>query len=186
MAMGQMDFSVLRVLLLSGRNHTAQTLRSVLALAGISKIICTDDPGHALDYLCIDVYDAVFADDACRKVSDLTFPMAARRREGVLNPMMPIFVFHEHARRRRVEEARDTGATDFLTCPISPKTVMEKLEAALNNPRPFIKAPDFFGPDRRAVTRRPFAGVDRRSRIPKKVKVQKVPLSGSGSDIVLL
>lgn len=181
--MDRTHFSALRILLLSGRGHAAQTLRSVLALAGVHKIFCTDDPAHALDFLCMDVYDAVFCNDAVGKVGDLTFPLAARRRAEILNPMVPIFVFHEHARRRRVEEARDTGATDFLTCPLSPKTVMDKLEAALNNPRPFIKAPEFFGPDRRAAVRRPFTGVERRTRTPKKVRVQK-PVSSS--DIVLV
>jgi DNA-binding NtrC family response regulator len=182
--MAQTDFSALRVLLLSGRGHAGQTVRSVLTLAGISRIFCTDDPGQALDYLRAEIYDAIFCDDSCGKVGDLAFPLAVRRRTDVLNPMVPIFVFHEHARRRRVEEARDTGATDFLTCPISPKTMMDKLEAALSHPRPFIKAPEFFGPDRRAVLRRPYNGPDRRTRTPKKVKVQKVPVSGS--DIVLL
>ena len=183
--MERTDFSAVRILLVAGKNHGAQTLRSVLAIAGVTKIVSTEDTILALDLLCTNAYDAVFCDDRCGKVDGRTFPLAARRRQGVLNPMMPIFVFQEHARRRRVEEARDTGATDFLTCPISPKTVMEKLQVALNNPRPFIKAPDFFGPDRRTSLRKPFAGDDRRSRTPKKVKVPKNPVSGS-SDVVLL
>jgi CheY-like chemotaxis protein len=182
--MEQTDFSAIRVLLVAGRSHGVQTLRSVLAIAGVTRIASTEDTVLALDLLCTNVYDAVFCDDNCSQIDGLAFPLAARRRQDVLNPMVPIFVFHEHARRRRVEEARDTGATDFLTCPISPKTVMEKLQVALSNPRPFIKAPDFFGPDRRATLRRPFNGVDRRTRTPKKVKVPKAPVSGS--DIVLI
>jgi len=86
---------------------------------------------------------------------------------------VPVFVFQEKACRRDVEEARNMGATDFITCPISPKTVMAKLEAALVNPRPFIKAQSYFGPDRRAKERPVWSGEERRTRTAKKVTVEK-------------
>jgi CheY-like chemotaxis protein len=160
-------------MLLSEKNHAAQTLRSVLTLAGITRITGIDNARRALDILTMDNYDAVFCDEALGPVDGLCFPLAVRRMAGILNPLIPVFVFHEQARRRQVEAARDTGATDFLTCPISPKTVMAKLEAAITNPRPFIKAPDYFGPDRRARQRPAWNGEERRIRTPKKIKVHK-------------
>jgi CheY-like chemotaxis protein len=160
-------------MLLSEKNHAAQTLRSVLTLAGITRITSLDNPHRAIDLLTMDNFDAVFCDEKIGEVEGQTFPLAVRRMPGILNPLIPVFVFHEQARRRSVEAARDTGATDFLTCPISPKTVMLKLEAAITNPRPFIKAPDYFGPDRRARQRPVWSGEERRIRMPKKIKVQK-------------
>jgi two-component system chemotaxis response regulator CheY len=171
--MEKSEFAQLRVLMVSGKTHGAQTLRSVLSLAGVTNILMIEDPRKALDLLTMENFDAVYADDNCEKVSDLTFAMAVRRRSGMLNPMIPIFVFQEQARRSDVEVARDTGATDFLTCPISPKTVMTKLEAAILNPRPFIKAPDFFGPDRRAKARPAWSGEERRTRLARKVQIEK-------------
>ena len=171
--MERSEFAQLRVMLLTGKSHGAQTLRSVLTLAGVTNILFIDNPKKALDLLTMEDFDAVYADDSCDKVSDLTFAMAVRRRSGIRCPMIPIFVFQEQARRSDVEVARDTGATDFLTCPISPKTVMTKLEAALVNPRPFIKAPHFFGPDRRAKARPVWTGEERRSRVARKVNVEK-------------
>ena len=167
------DFAQLRIMLLSGKTHGAQTLRSVLTLAGVIKIINVVEPRRALDLLTMEHFDAVFADEAAGPVEDLCFALAVRRTKAVLNPMVPVFVFQEQARRRSVELARDLGATDFLTCPISPKTVMAKLEAAIMAPRPFIKAPAFFGPDRRAKARPAWNGEDRRIRAPRKVVVQK-------------
>jgi CheY-like chemotaxis protein len=181
--MERSDFAQLRVMLLSGKTHGAQTLRSVLSLAGVTNILMIDDPRKALDLLTMENFDAVFADDNCEPVSDITFAQAVRRRGGILNPMIPVFVFQEQARRSDVEEARDTGATDFLTCPISPKTVMSKLEQAIVNPRPFIKAPEFFGPDRRAKARPAWTGEERRSRVARKVQIEKGKLP---PDTVLL
>ena len=178
--MERADFAQLRIMLLSGKSHGAATLRSVLSIAGVSKIIPVDQSSRAIDLLTMEHFDAVFAEESCDAVEDLTFPLAVRRKAGILNPMIPVFVFQEQARRRDVEQARDTGAHDFLTCPISPKTVMAKLEAALVAPRPFIKAPEFFGPDRRAAARPAWYGDDRRVRSPRKVQVVK----GGPSDIV--
>ena len=171
--MNKTEFAELRVMLLSGKTHGAQTLRSVLALAGVTKIISLDQPARALDLLTIDYFDAIFVADGCQLVEGMSFPLAVRRTRGILSPMMPIFVFQEQARRRNVEAARDTGATDFITCPISTRTVMTKLEAALLSPRRFIKAPGYFGPDRRAKARPLWHGEDRRSRAPRKVQLQK-------------
>jgi hypothetical protein len=44
------------------------------------------------------------------------------------------------------------------------------LLAALLKPRPFIAAPDFFGPDRRARARA-WRGRDRRKHTPRKSKI---------------
>jgi PleD family two-component response regulator len=163
----------LRILLLSDKNHGATTLRAVLSMAGVSRIVGVEDSGRAMDLLSMEHFDAVFAQDGTAPVDGLGFPLAVRSRKGICDPMIPIFVFQEQARRRDVEQARDTGATDYLTCPISPRTVMAKLEAAILAPRPFIKAPDFFGPDRRAKVRPGWHGEDRRVRAPRKVQVQK-------------
>lgn len=171
--MEKADFAELRIMLLSGKTHGAQTLRSVLTLTGVSKLVTLDQPVRAIDLLTMEYFDAIFAQDGCDAVDGLPFPLAVRRTRGVLTPMIPIFVFQEQARRRNVEAARDTGATDFITCPVSSKTVMAKLEAAILSPRPFIKAPEFFGPDRRAKARPVWNGDDRRTRAPRKVQLQK-------------
>ena len=181
--MERADFAALRILLLSDRNHTAQTMRSVLLLAGIIRITLVDNSRRAIELLTMDHFEAVFCSEGCEAVAELSFPMAVRRVAGVLNPLMPVFVFQENARRSAVEVARDTGATDFLTCPVSPKTVMTKLQAALVNPRPFIKAPDYFGPDRRAKVRPVWHGEERRSRIARKVRIAKPK---PGSETVLI
>jgi len=171
--MEKMEFSRLRVLLLARKTHAAQTLRAVMAMAGITRIALVEDNRYALELLSRNEFDAVFCDDANGGYNGLTFPQAVRASSSIRNPMMPVFVFRDQAWRKSVEKARDTGATDFLTCPVSPKTVMDKLTAALAHPRPFIKAPSFFGPDRRGRDPMSFLGEDRRRRAPKKVTVTR-------------
>jgi hypothetical protein len=98
--------------------------------------------------------------------------LAVRRSGAALNPMIPIFAVYGGARRRDVEKERDDGITDVICRPVSPKTIMDKLQLALDAPRPFIAAASFFGPDRRAKER-PWRGEDRRALTPKKIKVSR-------------
>ncbi len=181
--MERADFAALRILLVSEKNHAALTLRAVLTLTGISRITSAEDSRRAIELLTMEPYDAVFCAESCAAVRGLTLPLAVRRLPHVIDPLMPVFVFQEGARRRTVEAARDTGATGFITCPVSPRTVMAKLRAALVDPRPFIKAPDYFGPDRRARQRPAWSGAERRTRQPRKVKLRK---PGTPGEPVLL
>jgi two-component system chemotaxis response regulator CheY len=169
--MDRADFSNHRILVLGAKTHTIGILRSILGICGVTQIIQVEETIRALELLTMEHFTSVFCDANAQEVDGMSFATAARRREGMLNPMIPIFAIQERARRRDVEKARDTGVTDMLTTPISPKTIMTKLKVAEVAPRPFIVAPEFFGPDRRAKSRAPWSGADRRTRQAKKTKV---------------
>jgi two-component system chemotaxis response regulator CheY len=168
-AMAQFNLATARILVVGAKGPSGSMLRTVLTAAGITRIAVIDDPRQALDMLCIEPFEAVFVEGSVQ-LDDTSFAMAARHNTMLLNPMIPIFAVYGGPRRRDVEMARDQGITDVICRPMSPKTVMEKLRAALVAPRPFIAAPEFFGPDRRAKERS-WRGEDRRVVTPKKTKV---------------
>ena len=93
--MERADFAALRILLVSEKNHAAQTLRAVLTLAGISRITGVEASPRAIELLTMDPYDAVFCAEDCAPVRGLSFPLAVRRLPHVLDPLMPVFVFQE-------------------------------------------------------------------------------------------
>jgi two-component system chemotaxis response regulator CheY len=168
--MDQDAFVKCRVLLLGGKKHGMNTLKSVLGIAGVTNIFHVEDSQRAMDLLTQENFDAVFCDAGTEPLSGKCFPAAARANTAVLNPLIPIFELHDRASLSDVARARDSGVTDIMTYPISPKTIFTKLGAALATPRPFIAAPNFFGPDRRAP-RENFGGRDRRVREPVKASV---------------
>ena len=169
--MKRQDFSGLRVLVVGAKTPTIQLLRSVLGIAGVVNISHVETSRRALELLSIEHFNAVFCDQKLDLPEGEPFVAAARRNKSVLNPMIPIFMMQERARRRDVEAARDIGVTDVVTIPISPKTLVTKLQVATHTPRAFIVAPDFFGPDRRNKARPTYFGADRRKRTAKKTKV---------------
>ena len=169
--MERTEFHAHRALIVGAKTHALQLLRSILSIAGVGKITHVEDSGRALELLGMEHFSVVFCDHKIGGAGEKSFVAASRRGDAMLNPMVPIFMLQERARRRDVEKARDTGVNDVLTTPISPKILLEKLRAATQAPRPFIVAPEFFGPDRRAKVRPTYFGSDRRKRAPKKVKV---------------
>ncbi|HEX3675659.1 MAG TPA: hypothetical protein VHU87_15415 [Rhizomicrobium sp.] len=165
------DRDPLQILLVTARPHVAMVLRQVLNIAGINDIHTVADARTAIDLLCTRYFDAVFCDDASSRDTSEDFGRAVRKSVGLLDPMVPVFLVCSRPRRRDVESARDLGYTNVMTRPVSAATILRKLRSALERPRPFIVAPEFFGPDRRAQGRGHFRGAERRKRQPRKVKI---------------
>lgn len=168
---GKKDFADLRVLLVGGKPHAVQTLRTVLTALGLRHVIAVADGPAAIAHLENQAVAAVFCDETTARIDGIEFAVAARRAQGIINPMVPIFLVCASPRRRDIVTARDVGVTDVIVRPFSASTVARKLRTALEAPRPFIKAGAFFGPDRRVEHRPPYKGSERRTRTPRKVRV---------------
>ena len=158
------NFGAHKLMIVGGKAHVVQTLRQVLGIVGVRQIQSVADPAAAVDVLRTQLLTAVLCDEGAAGSGSMSFGYAARRTSGLLNPLIPIFLVCGGPRRRDVEAARDLGYTDILTRPVSAATIMRKLKLALGKPRPFIASTDFFGPDRRAMSRNGFQGRDRRTR----------------------
>jgi hypothetical protein len=168
------NLSDVRVLLVARKGSSTQVLRTVFNIAGITKVTSVDEPRRAIELLCVEYFHAVYVEGVLEH-DGVPFAQAARRLPSLLNPMIAIFAVFPEARKRDVETARDLGVHDVICRPVSPKTVMNKLRAVLVAPRPFIAAPSFFGPDRRAVARIGAApSRERRQRGTRKVTVAMV------------
>ena len=167
------NLSDIRVLLVARKGSSTQVLRTVFAVAGLAKVISVPEASWGIELLRTEHFHAVFV-EGTMEYENMPFALAARRLPSMINPMIAMFAVFPEARRRDVEKARDLGVHDVICRPVSPKTVMTKLRAALVAPRSFIAAPSFFGPDRRAT--RPGAPPlkDRRQRTTRKVSVAMV------------
>jgi DNA-binding response OmpR family regulator len=165
------NLSELRILLVARKGSSTQILRTVFGIAGIHKVVVVEEPRRAIELLCMESFQAVFVEGVLEH-EGMPFAIAARRTPALLNPMIALFAVFPEARRRDVEKARDLGVHDVICRPVSPKTVMAKLRGVLSQPRPFIAAPSFFGPDRRSKTRSgPPPVQERRTRTARKTKV---------------
>jgi two-component system chemotaxis response regulator CheY len=59
--------------------------------------------------------------------------------------------------------ARDAGVTEFVVKPITAKAILDRIQAVIFGPRPFVKTDGYFGPDRRRANAAGYAGPFRRA-----------------------
>jgi len=161
-----------QVMIVGGKAHAQLTLRTALGVAGIKHVEVLSESRAAIELLRVERFDAVYIDERAQPFDGMPLYRAVRRVSGMVDPMVPVFMICTSPRRRFVESLRDQGVTDVIARPTAAGTLLRKLRLALELPRAFIKAGDFFGPDRRAGPRPElFGGVDRRT--------QRDPLAGS-------
>jgi DNA-binding response OmpR family regulator len=78
------------------------------------------------------------------------------------NPYVSIIMVTGYTQLEHVHLARDAGVTEFLAKPISANSVLARMTAVIENPRAFVRTPDYFGPCRRRRHDKDYTGPERR------------------------
>ncbi|MDP6788409.1 MAG: response regulator [Rhodospirillales bacterium] len=142
-------------------------IKSVLRALGATVIKEANDGSSALEVMKLSVPDIIFVDWEMQPINGLDFVKMVRRSKESPDPFVPIIMLSGHSEHNRVLEARDAGVNEFVVKPISAEALYKRIQEVIEVPRPFIKAGNFVGPDRRRHTL-PFQGEDRRKTEPDK------------------
>jgi CheY-like chemotaxis protein len=141
----------LKVLVVDDNAHVRAIARGILKSAGVGEIREAPNGRQALDVLKEWEADLVIIDFQMSPVDGLELTRRIRDPKGSPNPFMPIVMMTSYADRRLVIEARDAGVSEFLVKPVTAKGLLDRVEAAVFKPRPFVETDDYFGPTRRGV-----------------------------------
>ena len=139
----------LRVLLVEDNAHMRHILQTVLAGIGLRQIREAADGHAALALLKSWNADFVVADFRMSPMDGVEFTRQVRCGTDSANPYLPIIMMTGHADRTRVMEARDAGVTEFVVKPMTAQAILDRINAVILRPRPFVKCEGYFGPDRR-------------------------------------
>jgi DNA-binding response OmpR family regulator len=82
--------------------------------------------------------DIILLDWVLPATSGLEFMRQVRTSKGSRNPFVPILMITADSTQGQVTEARNSGANEFLTNPLSPKALYSRLSATIDHPRPFV------------------------------------------------
>ena len=156
------DLRALSVLLIDDNANMRKVITAILKSPGVRRIYEADDGLTALRIFQSQEIDIIFTDLVMQPVDGLAFVKWARTSTASPNPYVPIIMMTGHATQRILNEARMAGITEFLAKPLTARTVMHRIKEIINNPRPFVRAKEYFGPCRRRRIDHDFAGVDRR------------------------
>jgi two-component system chemotaxis response regulator CheY len=83
---------------------------------------------------------------------------------------LPVVLVSAFTSEDVVKASRDMGANEALVKPVSGEKLAKRILSVIDLPRPYIKSPDYFGPDRRRKDL-PWKKEERRIMTPEKVKV---------------
>lgn len=106
--------------------------------------------------------DIVICDLRMEPHDGIEFVRRVRTNDDSPNIYLPIIILTGHAELEAVRKARDAGVNEFLTKPVSPQKLYEKIQSIIENPRAYIRTKDYFGPCRRRRQDPQYKGPERR------------------------
>jgi len=161
-----LNLNSLRFLVAEGNPYFQSILYGVLHALGAQNISVTGTGDDALARSRSEITDLLICDGSLPQGDG--FEVVRRIRKDSHNPNRhtPVIVLTSHAQVQTVERARDCGANFVLAKPLSPKMIYDRLLWIAEDPRSFVIAPGYIGPDRRFKMSPPLGEADRRGRTP--------------------
>lgn len=156
------DLSHLRFLIIDDNAHMRRVVRTLIHGFGVREVAEAEDGATGLEIFQSTLPDIVVTDWFMPIFSGIELTRMMRNEGSSANPTVPIIMLTGYSEKRFVMEARDAGVTEFLCKPISAKALYARVANCMVNPRPFIKAQAFYGPDRRRFANPLYKGKERR------------------------
>lgn len=139
----------LNVLIVDDSKHMRQLMRSLLHAFGVGYVQEAVDGREAFIRLSQGGFDLILCDLVMEPVNGLDFVERVRKGKDSPDPFVPIIAVTGFTEQYRVMVARDAGVNEVLAKPISAKELATRIQAVIENPRPFVRTKTYFGPDRR-------------------------------------
>jgi CheY-like chemotaxis protein len=152
----------INVLVLDDNRHMRTLVQSILHALGVKNVCEAADAAQAFKELQHFQADVIIVDWHMEPLDGLDFVRLVRTAKDSPNPYVPIIMLSGYTEYRRVTEARDAGVNEFLAKPISAKALYQRFASIIDNPRPFIRTKNYFGPDRRRQNLGPPRGTPER------------------------
>lgn len=156
------DFSRLTALVVDDNCHMRQLVRTILYAFGCQTIYDAADGPQALSQLNTHQIDVMILDWHMQPLDGIEVTRKIRAGDNVPNPYVPIIMLTSFATKENLLTAREAGVTEYLAKPITPRSLMSRLQMIIGNPRPFVRTETFFGPDRRRKDSSFYEGPERR------------------------
>ncbi len=160
------DLRDITELILDDNAHMRELMKVTLSDFGMRHIYEAADGAAAMAKLDLGDVDIAFVDlkhGSMAHLGGIEFCREVRKRPETEIRHLPLIVVTAYSELRYLKQAVDAGADEFLAKPVSAAAIARRINAVVEHRRPFIRTPDFFGPDRRRRRDNKFKGPFRRS-----------------------
>lgn len=158
---GEYDLSRVKVLVAEDYAPMRKLLGQVLFELNVNDYFMVSDGQAAIDCLAENEVDLLLVDNVMDPINGTELTRLVRQGKTAADPCTPVIMVSGETSKELIVAARDAGVNEFLAKPISTRMLYQRFMNVIENPRPYVRCDNFFGPDRR---RRPmrFPGLDRR------------------------
>ncbi|MGB0670826.1 MAG: response regulator [Rhodospirillales bacterium] len=156
------DISNLKILVVDDSEHMRKIVCAILHAFHVQRIREATDGADALKIANVFQPDLIIADWQMDPLDGIEMTRMLRRDQSFFNPFVPVIMLSGHTELKRVAEARDAGVTEFCAKPISARTLYARIVTCIENPRDFIRAAGYVGPDRKRHDSSAYRGQERR------------------------
>lgn len=140
------------VLIADTSQNMATLVAVMLRSIGRKDIREVYDANRAMTELNRRVFDVIIVDDDLEGMDGVAFTKKLRSSIDCQNRFVPIIMMSAAPDAKRIADARDAGVTEFLRKPFAANHLQSRLTNIEANPRGFIEAREYVGPDRRRKT----------------------------------
>lgn len=153
----------LSVLVVDSHSFSRQLIVEILRHLTIANIPSVGKADAAFDTLNEVHADLILLSwDRTDPFDALAFARDLRQHADNRLRRLPVLLLTGKLTRQQVIAGRDAGIDEFLTKPISPIALRQRLEMVIETPRPFIDSAIFLGPCRRRKNPADYYGAKRR------------------------
>jgi two-component system, chemotaxis family, chemotaxis protein CheY len=156
-------YDLLKILLVDDNHYMRVLLAEILRAIGVTEIYEANDGAEGLQMMRDHAVDIVMTDLSMQPLDGIDFLRLLRQSPDSPNQLAPVIMITGHSTIARVNEARDAGVNEFLAKPLTARGVIERIHQVVENPRTYVRAEDYFGPDRRRRADPNYLGPKRRS-----------------------
>jgi CheY-like chemotaxis protein len=160
----------MNILVVEDDRHMRLLIRNVLFSLGARDVADATDGQAAFEVMKSFKPNLVLCDLRMSPMGGLQFVRTLRGDAENPNRLVPVIMITAYADLATVAEARDVGVTEFMAKPLSAAALEKRIARVLTDPRPYVEAPHFVGPDRRRQSKSDFGGRDRRETKPNYVR----------------
>jgi two-component system chemotaxis response regulator CheY len=162
MELEEVRLQSLDVFIVDDNQQMREFVRAVIQALGVSNIQEARDEEHAITKITDFQVDLVISDWVMEPMDGLELTKWIRTDPESPDLFMPVILLSGHTELEKILYARDYGITEIVAKPTTAKGLYAKILSIVDNPRPFVRTGQFFGPDRRRRVER-FNGEDRRA-----------------------
>ncbi len=170
--MNQKPIQEMNVFIVDDDRHMRMLIRNMVFALGFKDVVETRDGAAALEELKTSRADFILCDMKMEPMGGLEFVKLLRSDPENPHRFVPVIMITAYAELETVANARDAGVSEFMAKPLSADALNKRIQRVLMDPRQFVEAPDFVGPDRRRIKKDELGGEDRRQTPPFFLKLR--------------